>query len=353
MRKIRVAIAGVGNCTSSLIQGVEYYRGVDENSGFVPGVAHNVFGGYKIGDIEFVAAFDVDMNKVGKDLSEAIFTKPNCATKFSSIKKLGVKVEKGEVLDGLGENLKRIIQIDPDAKEVNVSDVLKERKTDLLINYLPTGSKKASEYYAEQCLIAGCGFINGIPEVIATSAEWGKKFKDAGLPLLGDDIKSQLGGTILHRTLIELFTKRGVKIEKSYIFNVGGNTDFYNLSEESRSETKLTSKKAAVQSLVPYPASINVMPSGYVDFWGDYKECHIMIQGKKCGMTPVKIEVKLCVEDSPNSAGVMVDIIRATKVALDRGISGPIVDVCGYYFKNPPESYSENEAYDRVQKFVG
>ncbi len=353
MSKIKVAIAGVGNCASSLVQGVEYYKDVDEKSGFVPGIAHNVIGNYKIRDIQFVAAFDVDKNKVGKDLSEAIFIKPNCTLKFSQVPHLGVEVERGPLLDGLGKNLKRVIPVDPRQKEVNVADVLKEKGADILINYLPTGSKKASEFYTEQALIAGCGFINAIPELIARDTGWGMRFKDAGLPLAGDDIKSQVGATIVHRTLIDLFIKRGVKIEESYQLNIGGNTDFYNLLEETRARSKLTCKHAALQSLIPYKAPVIVAPSNYVDFLGDNKICYIRLKGRKFGGAPITIDLKMSVEDSPNSGGIMIDVIRIMKIALDRGISGPLTEVCAYYFKNPPMQCPDDEAYRNVEKFIG
>ena len=353
MDKIKVAIAGIGNCASSLVQGVEYYKNVDEKSGFVPGILHNIFGGYKIKDIEFVAAFDVDKNKVGKDLSEAIFTIPNCTLKFSKVPNLGIKVERGPLIDGLGENLRGVIPVDTHQEAVNIADVLKKRGTDILINYLPTGSKKASEFYAEHALTAGCGFINGIPESIASDPEWGKRFKNAGLPLAGDDIKSQVGATIVHRTLIDLFIKRGVKIEESYQVNTGGNTDFYNLSEKTRSESKLTCKYAAIQSLIPYKTSVIISPSNYVEFQGDNKICYITLKGRIFGGAPLTIDVKLNVEDSPNSAGVMIDVIRAMKIACDKGISGPLTDICAYYFKNPPEPCSDEDAYRKVKKFIG
>jgi len=297
-------------------------------------------------------AFDVDKNKVGKDLSEAIFTSPNCAMKFSEVPNLGVKVERGQLLDGLGENLKEVISVDSHQTEVNVATTLTERGADILINYLPTGSKKASEFYAEQALIAGCGFINGIPESIASDVKWGRRFKDAGLPLAGDDIKSQVGGTIMHRMLVDLFVKRGVKIEESYMLNIGGNTDFYNLLEEERTKSKLTCKYAAVQSLIPYKTPVIIAPSNYVDFLGDNKICYIRLKGRKFGMAPITIDLKLNVEDSPNSAGVMVDVVRAMKIAVDKGISGPLTDICAYYFKNPPEQYPDDEAYRKVEKFL-
>lgn len=353
MSKIKVTIAGIGNCASSLVQGVEYYKDVDEKSGFIPGISHNVFGGYRIKDIEFVAAFDVDKNKVGKDLSEAIFTEPNCTLKFSEVTNLGVKVERGPLLDGLGKNLKKEIPVDIHQEAVNVADVLKESGADILINYLPTGSKRASEFYAEQALIAGCGFINAIPEFIAPDAKWGRRFKDAGLPLAGDDIKSQVGGTIVHRILTDLFIKRGVKIEESYQLNIGGNTDFYNLSEESRARSKLASKTAAVESLIPYKTTVIMPLPNYAGFLGDNRICYIQLKGRKFGMTPITIDMKISVEDSPNSAGVMVDVIRAMKIALDKGISGPLTDICAYYFKNPPEQCPDNEAYRKVEKFIG
>jgi len=353
MNKIKVAIAGIGNCASSLVQGIEYYKDVDEKSGFVPGIIHNVFGGYRIKDIEIVATFDVDRNKVGKDLSEAIFTKPNCTLKFSEVSNLGVKVERGPLLDGLGDNLKKVVPIDPRQKEVNVANILKERGANILINYLPTGSKKASEFYAEQALIAGCGFINAIPEYIGANPKWGRKFKDAKLPLAGDDIKSQVGSTILHRTLIDLFIKRGVKIEESYQQNIGGDTDFYNLLEEARASSKLRCKNAAIQSLIPYKTSVIVAPSNYIEFQGNNKICYIMLRGRKFGGASVTIDLKLSVEDSPDSAGVMVDVIRGIKIALDKGISGPLVDICTYYFKNPPEQCPDDEAYRKVEKFIG
>lgn len=353
MSKIKVAIAGVGNCASSLVQGIEYYKDVDERSGFVPGILHNTFGGYRIKDIEIVAAFDVDRNKVGKDLSEAIFTKPNCTLKFCEVPHLGVKVERGPLLDGLGNNLKKVIPVDPHQKEVDIADILKERDADILINYLPTGSKKASEFYAEQALIAGCGFINAIPEYIAANPKWGKKFKNAKLPLAGDDIKSQLGSTILHRALIDLFIKRGVMIEESYQLNIGGNTDFYNLLEETRSASKLKCKNAAIQNLTPYKTSVIVAPSTYIESRGDNKICYINLKGRIFGGAPVTIDVKLNVEDSPDSAGVMIDVIRAMKVAIDRGLSGPLIDICAYYFKNPPKQCPDEEAYRKVKRFIG
>jgi myo-inositol-1-phosphate synthase len=352
MNKIKVAIAGIGDCASALVQGVEYYKNVDEKSDFIPGMLYNTFGSYRIKDIEFVAAFDVDKNKVGKDLSEAIFTKPNCAMKFCDVPNLGVRVERGPLLDGLGEKLRKVIPIDTHQKEMNVANVLRETNAEFLINFLPTGSKKASEFYAEQALIAGCGFINAIPEFIASDAKWGEKFKNAGLPLAGDDIKSQVGATIVHRTLIDLFIKRGVKIEESYQLNIGGNTDFYNLSEETRAESKLTCKYSAIQSLIPYKTSVIVAPPNYVNFLGDNKICYIRLKGRKFGMTPITIDLKMSVEDSPNSAGVIIDVIRAMKIALDRGISGPLIDICAYYFKNPPVQYPDDEAYRKVKKFV-
>jgi len=266
---------------------------------------------------------------------------------------LGVKVERGPLLDGFGENLKEVIPVGSHQTEVNVANVLRVSGADILINYLPSGSMKASEFYAEQALIAGCGFINGIPESIASDTKWGRRFKDAGLPLAGDDIKSQVGGTIVHRILTDLFIKRGVKIDESYQLNIGGNTDFYNLSEESRVRSKLASKTAAVQSLIPYEIPVIVVPPNYVDFLGDNKICYIQLKWRKFGMAPITIDLKLSVEDSPNSAGVMIDMIRAMKIALDKGISGALTAICAYYSKNPPEQYPDDAAYRKVEKFIG
>jgi len=348
---IKVAIVGAGNCASSLLQGVEYYKNAREDQ-FVPGLMHVNFGGYHIRDIKFVAAFDVDANKVGKDLSEAIFTPPNCTVKFSDVPELGVGVMKGQVLDGLGKYLKPVIPLDPTQKPVEVARVLEEVKADVLISYLPVGSYAASRFYAQQAIEAGCGFINCIPEFIVSGKEWGKRFADAGLPCAGDDIKSQVGATILHRTLAKLLIDRGVKLEESYQLNIGGNTDFLNMLEEERLSSKRISKTEAVASQVPYEVPLRIGPSDYVPFLKDNKVCYIHMRGRKFGDIPLTIDVKLSVEDSPNSAGVVIDAIRAVKLALDRGVGGPLIGVSAYFFKHPPIQMSDPEAKQAVEDFI-
>jgi myo-inositol-1-phosphate synthase len=351
MAKVNVAIVGVGNCASSLVQGVEYYKNAREDQ-FVPGLMHVNFGGYHIRDIKFVAAFDVDANKVSRDLAEAIFAPPNCTVKFSDVPKLGVEVMKGPVLDGLGKYLKGVMPVDSAQKAVDIAQVLKDSRADMLISYLPVGSYEASRYYAQQAIEAGCGFINCIPEFIVSSEEWGKRFKDAGLPCAGDDIKSQVGATILHRTLAKLLLDRGVRLEESYQLNIGGNTDFLNMLEEERLSSKRVSKTEAVASQVPYEVPLRIGPSDYVPFLKDNKICYIHMRGRKFGDVPLTIDVKLSVEDSPNSAGVVIDAIRAVKLALDRGIAGPLIGVSAYFFKHPPVQMSDAEAKKAVEDFI-
>jgi len=350
-RMVKAAIVGVGNCASSLVQGVEYYKDARENQ-FVPGLMHVNFGGYHIRDIKFVAAFDVDANKVGKDLSEAIFTPPNCTVKFSDVPELEVEVMKGQVLDGIGKYLKPVIPLDLTQKPVEVARVLEEVKADVLISYLPVGSYEASRFYAQQAIEAGCGFINCIPEFIVSNKEWGKRFADAGLPCAGDDIKSQVGATILHRTLTKLMIDRGVKLEESYQLNIGGNTDFLNMLEEERLSSKRISKTEAVASQVPYEVPLRIGPSDYVSFLKDNKVCYIHMRGRKFGDIPLTIDVKLSVEDSPNSAGVVIDAIRAVKLALDRGVGGPLIGISAYFFKHPPVQMSDPEAKQAVEDFI-
>ncbi len=348
---INVAIVGVGNCASSLVQGIEYYKNAREDE-FVPGLMHVNFGGYHIKDVKFVVAFDVDANKVGKDISEAIFTPPNCTKKFSDVPKIGVDVMKGEVRDGLGKYLKPVIPVDPTQKPVNVAKALEDADADVLINYLPVGSYDATRFYVEQAIKAGCGYINCIPEFIVSGKEWGKKFADAGLPCAGDDIKSQVGATILHRTLAKLLIDRGVKLEESYQLNIGGNTDFLNMVEEERLTSKRISKTEAVSSQVPYEVPLRIGPSDYVSFLNDNKVCYIFMRGRKFGDIPLTIDVKLSVEDSPNSAGVVIDAIRAVKLALDRGTGGPLIGVSSYFFKHPPVQFTDVEARQAVEDFI-
>lgn len=348
---VKVAIVGVGNCASSLVQGIEYYRNAREDQ-FVPGLMHVNFGGYHIRDIKFVAAFDVDANKVGKDISEAVFTPPNCTIKFSDVPQIGVDVVKGPVLDGLGKYLKPVIPIDPTQQPVDVAKVLEETDADVMISYLPVGSYEASRYYAEQAIKAGVGYINCIPEFIVSGKDWAKRFEAAKLPCAGDDIKSQVGATILHRTLARLLIDRGVKLEESYQLNIGGNTDFLNMLEEERLSSKRISKTEAVASQVPYEVPLRIGPSDYVPFLKDNKVCYIHMRGRKFGDIPLTVDVKLSVEDSPNSAGVVIDAIRAVKLALDRGIGGPLIGVSAYFFKHPPIQLSDTEAKQAVEDFI-
>jgi len=351
MGTIRVAIAGVGNCASSLVQGVEYYKNArDEES--VPGLMHVRFGEYHIRDIKFVAAFDVDLNKIGKDLSEAIFTPPNCTAKFCDVPKLGVEVMEGPLLDGLGKYLTPVIPHRPKSKPVDVVKVLKDSGADILINYLPVGSYRASRFYAEAALKAGCGFVNCIPEFIVSDKEWARRFQEAGLPCAGDDVKSQVGATILHRTLVKLLVDRGVKVEESYQLNIGGNTDFLNMLEEDRLSSKRISKTEAVSSQVPYEVPLRIGPSDYVPFLKDNKICYIFIRGRKFGDIPLTIDVKLSVEDSPNSAGVVIDALRAVKIAMDRKIAGPLLGVSAYFFKHPPVQMPDEVAKRAVEDFI-
>lgn len=349
---IRVAIAGVGNCASALIQGVEYYKDVSEEDR-VPGLMHINLGGYHIRDIEFVAAFDVNKLKIGRDLGEAIFIEPNCCTRFANMPKLGVEVLPGPVLDGVASHMKTSFKAYSENKDpANVAEVLKESRADMLVNFLPVGSFYGTRHYAQACLEAGCAFVNCIPEFIASDPEWGEKFEEAKLPVAGDDVKSQVGATIIHRALVDLLVSRGVKVEKTYQLNVGGNTDFLNMTAEGRLKTKHESKTNALTSLTPYEIQAWAGPNGYIHFLKDNKICHLYIQGRKFGDTPVTIDLKLSVEDSPNSAGMVIDIIRAVKLALDRGIGGPLISISAYAFKHPPKQASDHIARQWVEEFI-
>jgi myo-inositol-1-phosphate synthase len=352
-KKIRVAIIGVGNCASSLVQGVHYYRDADPNQ-FVPGLMHVELGGYHVGDIEFTAAFDIDANKVGKDLSEAIFTPPNNTYKFSEVPYLGVPVSRGMTHDGLGKYLSQIIKKAP-GPTADIVGILKETQTDVVVNYLPVGSEMATKWYVEQVLDAGCAFVNCIPVFIAREEYWQKRFQERGLPVIGDDIKSQVGATITHRVLTRLFADRGVRIDRTYQLNFGGNTDFLNMLERERLESKKISKTNAVLSQLDYPMSdenIHVGPSDYIPWLQDRKWCHIRIEGTTFGDVPINLELKLEVWDSPNSAGVVIDAIRCAKLALDAGISGALVGPSAYFMKSPPVQYRDEEARELVEAFV-
>ena len=353
MGTINVAIVGVGNCASSLVQGIHYYKDAKEDE-FVPGLMHVNLGGYHIADINFVAAFDIDKNKVGKDLAQAIFTKPNNTIKFCDVPKTGIRVERGMTHDGLGKYLSQIITKAP-GPTANIVDILKKTKTDVVINYLPVGSEEATKWYVEQVLTAGCGFVNCIPVFTAREPYWQNRFAEHRLPLIGDDIKSQVGATITHRILTRLFRDRGVKLERTYQLNFGGNTDFYNMLERERLESKRISKTNAVTSQLDYvldPDNIHVGPSDYVPWLADRKFCHLKMEGRTFGDVPLNLELKLEVWDSPNSAGVVIDAIRCCKLALDRGLSGTIVGPSAYFMKSPPIQYSDEEARVKTETFI-
>jgi myo-inositol-1-phosphate synthase len=353
MGTINVAIIGVGNCASSLVQGIHYYKDAKEDE-FVPGLMHVNLGGYRIADINFVAAFDIDKNKVGKDLAQAIFTKPNNTIKFCDVPKTGIRVERGMTHDGLGKYLSQIITKAP-GPTANIVDILKKTETDIVINYLPVGSEEATKWYVEQVLAAGCGLINCIPVFIAREPYWQNRFAERRLPVIGDDIKSQVGATITHRVLTRLFRDRGVKLERTYQLNFGGNTDFYNMLERERLESKKISKTNAVTSQLDYvldPDNIHVGPSDYVPWLADRKFCYLKMEGRTFGDVPLNIELKMEVWDSPNSAGVVIDAIRCCKLALDHGLSGTIVGPSAYFMKSPPIQYSDEEARVKTEVFI-
>jgi len=351
--KVNVAIIGVGNCASSLVQGVHYYKKAKENE-FVPGLMHVNLGGYHISDINFVAAFDIDKNKVGKDIAKAIFTSPNNTFKFSEVPATGVKVQRGMTHDGLGLYLSQIIEKAP-GPTADIVKILKDTKTDVVINYLPVGSEEATKWYVEQVLAAGCGLINCIPVFIAREKYWQKRFEQKGLPVIGDDIKSQVGATIAHRVLTRLFRDRGVRLERTYQLNFGGNTDFYNMLERSRLESKKISKTNSVTSQLDYqldPDDIHVGPSDYVPWLKDRKFCHIKMEGRTFGDVPLNLELKLEVWDSPNSAGVVIDAIRCCKLALDRKLKGALEAPSSYFMKSPPVQYTDDRAHQMVEEFI-
>ncbi len=352
-RKVRVAIIGVGNCASALVQGVTFYRDVAAEA-VVPGLMHPVLGGYHVGDIEFSAAFDIDAEKVGKDLSEAIFCGLNNTAHFCDVPPLGVPVQRGMTHDGLGKYLSQVIRKAP-GPTADIVRILKETKTDVVVNFLPVGSEMATKWYIEQVLDAGCGFVNGIPVFIAREAYWRQRFAERGLPVIGDDVKSQVGATILHRVLTRLMRDRGVRIDRTYQLNFGGNTDFLNMLERERLESKKISKTSAVTSQLDYPLpeeDIHVGPSDYVPWLKDRKWCHIRIEGTTFGEVPLNIELKLEVWDSPNSAGVVIDAVRCCKLALERKLRGAIVAPSAYFMKSPPVQMTDDEARRAVEAFI-
>lgn len=352
-KKIRVAIIGVGNCASSLVQGIEFYKNAQENDR-VPGLMHVNLGGYHVSDIEFTAGFDINITKVGKDLSEAIFAEPNNTYKFTEVPHLNVPVYRGMTHDGLGKYLSQVIEKAP-GSTADIVKILRDTKTDVVISYLPVGSEMATKWYVEQILEAGCAFINCVPVFIASQEYWRKRFEEKNLPIIGDDIKSQVGATIVHRVLTNLFEQRGVHLDRTYQLNFGGNTDFYNMLERERLESKKISKTNAVTSQLPYglpDQNVHVGPSDYVPWLTDRKWCYIRMEGTTFGNVPLNAEVKLEVWDSPNSAGVVIDAIRCAKLALDRGVGGALYAPSSYFMKTPPEQYTDDEAHRRTEQFI-
>jgi myo-inositol-1-phosphate synthase len=352
-RPIRVALIGVGNCASSLVQGVRYYRGAPEDRP-VPGLMHVSLGGYHVRDIEFSAAFDVSAEKVGKDLAEAVFAAPNNTYRFAEAPPAGVPVHRGNTLDGLGKYLREVVEEAP-GEPADVVRVLKDTRTDVVVSYLPVGAEKATEWYVERVLEAGCAFVNCVPVFIASRPYWRRHFEERRLPIIGDDIKSQVGATITHRVLANLFRERGVRLDRTYQLNFGGNTDFMNMLERERLESKKLSKTRAVTSQLDHAlsdAEAHVGPSDYVPWLTDRKFCYIRMEGTTFGDVPLNCELKLEVWDSPNSAGVVIDAVRCARLALDRGIGGALTGPCAYFMKSPPEQFTDYEARARTEAFI-
>lgn len=361
MQKIRIAISGLGNCASSLIQGIAYYR--NKESKKTIGLMHRDIEGYKPSDIEVVAAFDIDKRKVGKDVSDAIFELPNCTTVFCrNIPRTNIRVRMGKILDGFSGHMKNyddkyrfVLSDEKEASKEDIIKVLKESRAEMLLNYLPVGSEQAVRFYTECALEAGIALINCMPVFIASDPKWADRFKEKGIPLIGDDIKSQIGATIVHRTLADLFRKRGVKLERTYQLNTGGNTDFLNMLNRSRLISKKVSKTEAVQSVLAErlePENIHIGPSDYVAWQKDNKVCFIRMEGRLFGDVPLNLELRLSVEDSPNSAGVAIDAIRCCKLALDRGRGGVLYSPSAYFMKHPPRQFTDDEAYRKTEEFI-
>jgi myo-inositol-1-phosphate synthase len=354
LSKVRVGIIGVGNCASSLVQGIEYYRNASDDD-FVPGLMHVNLGGYHVRDVEFSCAFDIDSEKVGKDLSEAVFSGQNNTYKFSDVSHLGVPVHRGMTHDGLGKYLSQVIKKAP-GPTAEIVEILKATKTDVVVSYLPVGSEQATKWYVEQILHAGCGFVNCIPVFIAREQYWRQRFEHAGLPIIGDDIKSQVGATIVHRVLTNLFGDRGVRLERTSQLNVGGNTDFLNMLERERLESKKISKTNAVTSQIGYDVgaeNVHIGPSDYVPWLTDRKWAYIRMEGRSFGDVPLNVELKLEVWDSPNSAGVVIDAVRCTKLALDHGIAGTLEGPSAYFMKSPPIQMKDEKAREATEAFIG
>ena len=352
-KKLRVGIVGVGNCASSFVQGLSYYAGASANEP-VPGLMNAELGGYHVGDIEISAAFDVASGKVGRDVSQAILAPPNNTQRFATVPDTGIVVRRGRTLDGLGKYLREEIEIS-DAPEADVAGVLEESRTDVVVSYLPVGSQQATEYYAEQALGAGCAFVNCIPVFIASNPDWRRRFEARGVPIIGDDIKSQVGATIVHRVLANLMRERGVRLDRTYQLNFGGNSDFQNMLERERLESKKISKTQAVTSQLDIPLApqdVHVGPSDFVPWLSDRKWAYIRMEGTTFGGVPLNMELKLEVWDSPNSAGIVIDAVRCAKLARDRGIGGALIGPSSYFMKSPPEQFTDNEARERTLRFI-
>jgi myo-inositol-1-phosphate synthase len=353
MGSVRVAIVGVGNCASSLIQGVEYYRNADPTDR-VPGLMHVTFGDYHVNDVKFVAAFDVDAKKVGMDLAEAIVASENNTITLCDVPPTGVTVQRGPTFDGLGQYYREIID-ESEAEPVDVAQALRDAEVDVVVSYLPVGSEQADKFYAQAAIDAGCAFVNALPVFIASDPVWAQKFTDAGLPIVGDDIKSQVGATIVHRALAKLFEDRGVELLRTYQLNFGGNMDFMNMLERTRLVSKKISKTQSVTSQIPHEmvkSDVHIGPSDHVPWLDDRKWAYIRLEGRSFGDTPLNAELKLEVWDSPNSAGVIIDAVRAAKIAKDRGIGGPILSASSYFMKSPPVQYNDHDAKDAVEAFI-
>ena len=353
MSSIRLAVVGIGNCASSLVQGVEYYKDADP-AGSVPGLMHVKFGEYHVSDVEFVAAFDVDTKKVGLDLADAIGASENNTIKICDVPRTGIIVQRGHTLDGLGKYYRETIT-ESAAEPVDIVAALKAARADVVVCYLPVGSEAAAKFYAQCAIDAGCGFVNALPVFIAGTPEWAKKFEDAGLPIVGDDIKSQVGATITHRVMAKLFEDRGVILDRTYQLNVGGNMDFKNMLERDRLESKKISKTQSVTSQVGHDLgerNVHIGPSDYIAWLDDRKWAFVRLEGRAFGDVPLSLEYKLEVWDSPNSAGVIIDAVRAAKIAMDRGIGGPILSASSYFMKSPPVQYSDSEAKQAVEDFI-
>jgi myo-inositol-1-phosphate synthase len=359
MKEIRIAVAGLGNCASALIQGLYFYKKSGKNSDS-PGLMHYNLGGYTPGQIKVVAAFDIDERKVGKSVNEAISAKPNCTQVFHKLNfKIPVPVQMGNILDGIADHMQNYPEdrrfVPSKAKPVNVARILKESGADILLNYLPVGSEKATAFYAEACLESGVSFINCVPVFIVSNSSWGKRFEERGIPVIGDDVKSQIGATIIHRSLAKLFEDRGVKIDKTYQLNVGGNTDFLNMLNSTRLKMKKISKTEAVQSQIQVPLAgedIHIGPSDYIPWLNDNKVCFLRMEGRGFGSVPLHLEVRLSVEDSPNSAGVVIDAIRCCMLARERKLGGPLISPSAYFMKHPPQQFSDDAARDMVEDFI-